>query len=116
MFRSSFRRSIRIPIAAAISATIAIAGAGRMPGTGLLAAQTPSQPGAGWPTYGGDPGGLRFSSSTQINRGNVGGLHPVWTFHTHAVDSEAARDQMPSFETTPVLSGDTLYLTSPFDV
>jgi quinoprotein glucose dehydrogenase len=70
----------------------------------------------GWPTYGGDPGGLRFSKNSQINQGNLSQLHQVWTFHTHAVDSEAERNRLPSFETTPVLSGDTLYLTSPFDV
>jgi quinoprotein glucose dehydrogenase len=81
-------------------------------------AQTTALPrvGNGWPTYGGDPGGLRFSKSSQITRHNLGQLHPVWTFHTHSVDSEAKRAEMPSFETTPVLSGDTLYLTSPFDV
>jgi quinoprotein glucose dehydrogenase len=70
----------------------------------------------GWPTYGGDPGGLRFSKSSQITRSNVGQLHSVWTFHTHALDSDAKRAELPSFETTPVLSGDTLYFTSPFDV
>jgi quinoprotein glucose dehydrogenase len=81
-------------------------------------AQTTALPrvGNGWPTYGGDPGGLRFSKSSQITRNNVGHLHPVWTFHTHAVDTEQQRDQLPSFEATPVLSGDTLYFTSPFDV
>ncbi len=81
-------------------------------------AQTIARPpvGDGWPTYGGDPGGLRFSKSSQITRNNLGQLHPVWTFHTHAVDSEAERAELPSFETTPVISGETIYLTSPFDV
>jgi quinoprotein glucose dehydrogenase len=72
--------------------------------------------GEGWPTYGGDAGGSRFSNSSQITRDNVGRLSSVWTFHTHAVDTAAERDAFPSFETTPVLSGDTLYLTTPFDV
>lgn len=75
-----------------------------------------SAAGEGWPTYGGDPGGSRFSTSSQIDRGNVRGLHAVWTFHTHAVDSAAARDELPSFESTPVLWSSTLYFTSPFDV
>jgi quinoprotein glucose dehydrogenase len=91
--------------------------AGVLAATCPLSAQTAAPPvGEAWPTYGGDPGGLRFSNSTGITRGNVGQLHPIWTFHTHAVDSKAERDQLPSFEATPVLSGDTLYLTSPFDV
>jgi quinoprotein glucose dehydrogenase len=72
--------------------------------------------GEGWPTYGGDPGGMRFSTASQITRSNLGRLYPVWTFHTHAVDTDTQRAAMPSFEATPVLSGDTLYLTSPFDV
>ncbi len=81
-------------------------------------AQTTALPqvGNGWPTYGGDAGGLRFSKSSQITRNNLGQIHPVWTFHTHAVDTEAQREQLPSFETTPILSGDTLYFTSPFDM
>jgi len=79
--------------------------------TGLAVGQSDK-----WPTYGGDPGGLRFSTASQINRSNLGQLHAVWTFHTHAVDSATKYAEMPSFETTPVLSGDTLYLTSPFDV
>ena len=87
-------------------------------GNHQLAAQATAQSPAaeGWPTYGGDPGGLRFSQSDQINRDNIGQLHSVWNFHTHAVDTKAQRKQLPSFETTPVLSGDTLYFTSPFDV
>jgi quinoprotein glucose dehydrogenase len=94
--------------------------AGLVAGTGSIAEQSPvvagSAVGEGWPTYGGDPGGLRFSKSSQITRGNVGRLHSVWTFHTHAVKGDIKPTEMPSFETTPVLSGDTLYLTSPYDV
>ena len=81
-------------------------------------AQTIAVPraGDGWPTYGGDPGGLRFSKSSQITRNNLGQLHPVWTFHTHALGTYPDSYGIPNFETTPVLSGDTLYLTSPYDV
>lgn len=93
---------------------VVIARAGGIVGQATATTALP-QVGEGWPTYGGDPGGLRFSKSSQITRGNVGRLHSVWTFHTHAVDNDSKRAEMPSFETTPVLSGDTLYLTSPFD-
>jgi quinoprotein glucose dehydrogenase len=95
---------------------------GFLAGTRLIAAQDSAlaaalqQVGEGWPTYGGDTGGLRFSNSSQITRGTVGQLHPIWTFHTHATDTKEQREQLPSFEATPVLSGDTLYFTSPFDV
>jgi quinoprotein glucose dehydrogenase len=72
--------------------------------------------GSGWPTYGGDPGGTRYSTSSQITRNNLSQLHAVWTFHTHALDNFKSGSDIPSFETTSVLSGDTLYLTSPYDV
>jgi quinoprotein glucose dehydrogenase len=78
------------------------------------AAQQPI--GTGWPTYGGDPGGMRFSNSTQITRANLNQLHVVWTFHTHALDSLKPNTDAPAFEATPVLSGETLYVTSPYDV
>jgi quinoprotein glucose dehydrogenase len=83
-----------------------------------LVAQQPL--GTGWPTYGGDPGGSRFSTSSQIARNNVYHLHPVWTFHTHALEAARPGADSPSFETTPVFSQNgtqaTLYLTSPYDV
>lgn len=38
-----------------------------------------AQPGD-WPTYGHDPGGMRFSPLTQITPANVTSLKPAWTF------------------------------------
>jgi hypothetical protein len=35
-----------------------------------------------WPNYGNDPGGMRFSPLTEINRGNVARLKVAWVFHT----------------------------------
>jgi quinoprotein glucose dehydrogenase len=34
-----------------------------------------------WPTYGHDPGGMRYSPLTQINLSNVGQLKEAWTYH-----------------------------------
>jgi quinoprotein glucose dehydrogenase len=77
-----------------------------------------SETGQGWPTYGGDPGGQRFSQSSEITKANLDRLHPVWTFHTHALEGYDPKvwGLIPSFETTPVLSGTTLYLTSPYNI
>jgi hypothetical protein len=36
-----------------------------------LAGQNRASNDAGWPNYGNDPGGTRFSSAKQINRSNV---------------------------------------------
>ena len=35
-----------------------------------------------WSVYGGDPGGSRYSSLAQIDRGNVGELEVAWTYQT----------------------------------
>ena len=40
-----------------------------------------SGPTAGWPEYGGDKGGLRYSPLTQIDASNVGDLEIAWIHH-----------------------------------
>ena len=48
-----------------------------------LAAQTPDRGTVdGWPAYGHDPGGMRYSPLTQISRQNVSRLKMAWTYHT----------------------------------
>jgi quinoprotein glucose dehydrogenase len=61
-----------------------------------------------WPTYGGDPGGTRFSSLTQVNRSNVATLTTAWTFRTGETVPGAR-----SFEATPILVDGTLFLSTP---
>jgi len=80
-----------------------------------LHAQQPAN-GTGWTNYGGDAGGMRYTASTQITRQNLDHLHPVWTFHTHALDVKRSGWDDASFEATPVLFGGMVYFTSPFDV
>jgi len=41
-----------------------------------------SLPDTTWPNYGNDPGGMRYSSAHQIDRGNVGRLRLAWTYRT----------------------------------
>jgi quinoprotein glucose dehydrogenase len=74
-------------------------------------AQTPSD----WPTYGGDPGGQRYSSLTDITPANVNSLRPAWVYHTHALDSARVGHRSAAFESTPILFRGTMYLTTPFD-
>src|SRR5215468_1206600 len=38
--------------------------------------------GQDWPVYGGDAGGARYSSLTEINRSNMARLKTAWTYHT----------------------------------
>ena len=58
-----------------------------------------------WPVYGGDSGNTRFSTSSQINSGNVSKLKVQW-----ALQLGSNRSQ----ESTPILVGDTLFVTSSF--
>src|SRR5580704_143664 len=57
----------------------------------------------GWPTYGNDPGAMRFSSLRQINTGNVDRLQLAWTFRTGKPGSEAI----------PVVVNGVMYVTAP---
>lgn len=42
-----------------------------------------------WPTYGNDPGAMRYSPLHQIDAANVAHLQPAWTFRTDKPGSEA---------------------------
>ena len=69
----------------------------------------------GWSVYGGNLAGQRFSGARQINRGNVRALQPVWTVQTGALLGKRPWQERAAFEATPILSGDTLYLSTPYD-
>lgn len=56
-----------------------------------------------WPVYGGDPGNQRYSTLNQINNGNVRGMKVAWALQLGSLRSQ---------ESTPIVIGDTLYVTS----
>ena len=70
---------------------------------------------AGWPEYGGDASGQRYSEAREITRENVAQLQVAWTFHTHALDQPSSWNAKAAFEATPVLWNGTLYFDPPFD-
>jgi len=70
---------------------------------------------AEWPNYGNDPGGMRYSALSQINRDNVSQLKVAWTFHTGDVSDGSQDRKRSGFEATPILVDGTLYLTTPFN-
>jgi len=57
-----------------------------------------------WPSYGRDPGGMRYSPLDQITTSNVTRLQRAWTYHTN----ERGR----AFETTPIVVGNILYFST----
>lgn len=68
----------------------------------------------GWPVWGGDAAGTRFSGLREISRENVNDLQVAWEYHTG--DSSELQPAMPpsSFLATPILHDNTLYFCSGF--
>jgi quinoprotein glucose dehydrogenase len=65
-----------------------------------------------WGSYGGDPGGNRHSPLTQINPKNVTQLEIAWTYRTGELGADFARADTLTFEATPILVRDSLYLST----
>jgi quinoprotein glucose dehydrogenase len=70
---------------------------------------------SGWPTYGSDPGGSRYSTAAQINRGNVSSLKVAWTSRTGANDISTKLIRKAAFEATPILADGKLFLSTPYN-
>ncbi len=87
----------------------------RLIGLLILAAVSTSvycAPELGWPAYGGDPGGSRYSSLAQITAQNVGDLKVAWIFRTGELGQGVKDWRRSAFEATPILYDGTLYLTT----
>lgn len=72
-----------------------------------------------WPAYGNDLGGSKYSPLADIDRDNVAGLQKVWTWDTGDLpiaktDSTAAA-RPGTFQATPLMIRDTLYLPTPLN-
>src|SRR6266571_4921433 len=70
------------------------------------------KPDAGWPNYGNEGGGTRYSPASQIDRRNVGQLKPAWTYRSGALPHDPELDKKAAFEATPILVGGKLFLAS----
>ncbi len=68
-----------------------------------------------WPAYGGDSGGQRYATAAEITSQNVADLHPVWQYHTRALQTNSLSRNEAAFEATPILGARTLYFSTPFD-
>jgi quinoprotein glucose dehydrogenase len=64
-----------------------------------------------WPYYGGNAGGNRYSSLTQINAKNVKDLEVAWTYH--AVDTTKEGYRPREIQCQPIVINGILYGTSP---
>jgi len=68
-----------------------------------------------WPTYGNDPGGQRYMTSSQVNVNNVGQLKTAWTFRTGELEEYRGNDAADdaAFEATPVMRDGVVYFSTP---
>ena len=82
-------------------------------GSGQPAPTIPAAVAAGWPAYGGDPGGTRYSPLTQISPANVDRLQVAWIFRTGELGKGVEDWPRSAFEATPILYDGTLYFTTP---
>src|SRR4029077_14669597 len=74
-----------------------------------------AKPDTGWPNYGNDGGGTRYSSASQIDRTNVAQLKTAWTYRTGALPHDEELDKKAAFEATPILVDGKLFLSTPYD-
>jgi quinoprotein glucose dehydrogenase len=58
----------------------------------------------GWPSYGGGPEQIRYSSLSQINRSNVGQLAVAWTYDSR---------ETGGLQTNPIVVDGVLFTTTP---
>lgn len=82
--------------------------------TGWMVLSAPALADNGWPQYGGDQGGQRHSSASQITPANVGQLHQAWSYSTGALTQHAGSVSKSAFENTPILDEGKLFVCSAF--
>jgi quinoprotein glucose dehydrogenase len=72
-----------------------------------------------WSVYGGDPGAMKFSALSDINRSNVSLLQPAWEWRPgekNIAETDSTRAARPGdFQVTPLVINDTMYLSTPFN-
>ena len=72
------------------------------------------KPEGGWPAYGNDSGGARYSTAVQIDRSNVDKLKVAWTYRTGALEQSKRLIHKAAFEATPILVDGKLFLSTPY--
>src|SRR5712675_2284566 len=65
-----------------------------------------------WPAWGGDLAATKYSALTDINRSNVARLAPAWEWATGETANAALHTRPGNFQATPLMIGDTLYLST----
>ena len=84
----------------------------------LLAVTSASAQRIDWPTPSGDAGAMRYAPIADIDRGNVRRLQVAWRWQTGERNVAAGGDQKAArpglFQSSPVVIGDTMYVSTPY--
>ena len=78
-------------------------------------AQAPAQSAVSWPTYGADLASTKFSPLADVNRDNVATLAKAWEWATGETPNASPRTRPGTFEATPLMVGDTLFLSTSYN-
>ena len=70
---------------------------------------------ATWPHYGGDQGGTKYSSLTQLTPENVGQLRVAWEWKTGETPLEEFKTFPGAFQNTPLMIDNVLYVSTPYN-
>lgn len=68
-----------------------------------------------WPFYAGDQAATKYSPLTQINIQNVSRLHAAWIWKTGETELKQFGTHPGSFEDTPLMIDNVLYITTPYN-
>jgi quinoprotein glucose dehydrogenase len=68
-----------------------------------------------WLYYGGDPGGMKYSSLTDIDAGNIERLRVAWQWKHWETPLEQYKTSPGFFESTPLMIDGVLYVTTPYN-
>ena len=72
-----------------------------------------------WPVYGGDAGATKYSPLTQIDRNTVSRLEVAWRWRigeAPIAKTDSTKAARPgTFQATPLMIGDTLFFSTPFN-
>src|SRR5947209_8265528 len=68
-----------------------------------------------WPFYGGDPGGMKYSTVADVNASTVSRLGIAWEWSPREKALDTFGTRPGNFQTTPLMIGNVLYLSTPYN-
>ncbi len=82
---------------------------------GMSAVHSPRGAMVEWAFYGGDQGGAKYSTLTDINTQNVSRLRVAWSWKTGETALPEYGTRPGMFENTPIMIDDVVYLSTPYN-